>query len=332
MTRRTNKILISAVAAGGILLILVLITIGVLQEGANRKDPFRITFVSKTIDESNDFWTALLEGAQMGAEEMGAEIKVVGGTAEDDYETQNQLIKKSIEEGPDALLIAPCSYDKTTPLIQEAVNRGITVILIDSVVDQDVANGIVATDNHHAGRELGSYTKELLRPNSKIGIVAHVKNSSTALERENGIREGLGGDAEKIKEVVYCNSSYQLAESITKEMLIKHPDMDIIIGTNEYAAVGAAQAVKSMNKENQVKIVGFDNSVEEIQLLEAGLFKGMVIQKPFNMGYLGIEQAIKVLKGYPIEYSLDSGCQLITKENMYEDENQKLLYPVLGQN
>ena len=65
--------------------------------------------------------------------------------------------------------------------------------------------------------------------------------------------------------------------------------------------------------EDQVKVVGFDNSVEQIQLLEAGVFQGIVIQKPFNIGYLGVEQAVKAIEGYPMEYNLDSGCKLITK-------------------
>ncbi len=49
--------------------------------------------------------------------------------------------------------------------------------------------------------------------------------------------------------------------------------------------------------------------------MEAGVFQGIVIQKPFNIGYLGVEQAVKAIEGYPMEYNLDSGCKLITKEN-----------------
>ena len=114
-------------------------------------------------------------------------------------------------------------------------------------------------------------------------------------------------------------------------MLKERPEIDVVIGTNEYSAVGAARGVKKMGMEDQVKVVGFDNSVEQIQLLEAGVFQGIVIQKSFNIGYLGVEQAVKAIEGYPMEYNLDSGCKLITKENMYEEENQRLLYSFSGQ-
>ena len=78
-------------------------------------------------------------------------------------------------------------------------------------------------------------------------------------------------------------------------------------------------------------MVGFDNSVEEIQLMEEGVFQGIIIQKPFNMGYLGIEQAVNLMNGKSIEKNLDSGCKLINRNNMYEEENQRLLYPFTGQ-
>ena len=37
------------------------------------------------------------------------------------------------------------------------------------------------------------------------------------------------------------------------------------------------------------------------------------------------------LNGKKAEPKLDSGSKLITKENLYEDENQRLLYPFSGQ-
>ena len=56
-----------------------------------------------------------------------------------------------------------------------------------------------------------------------------------------------------------------------------------------------------------------------------------MIQKPFNIGYLGVGQAVRLLEGDKVEKNLSVGSRLITKENMYEEENQRLLYPFSGQ-
>ena len=52
------------------------------------------------------------------------------------------------------------------------------------------------------------------------------------------------------------------------------------------------------------------------------------MQKPFNMGYLGIKYALDAIKGEKIPAVIDTGAVVITKENMYTSENQKLLFPV----
>ncbi len=56
------------------------------------------------------------------------------------------------------------------------------------------------------------------------------------------------------------------------------------------------------------------------------------MQKPFNMGYLGVEKAVQLLEGVQTERNIDSGSKLITQENMYTDENQKLLFPFKDEN
>ena len=84
---------------------------------------------------------------------------MVGSDSEDDYEGQNRLIEESIKKNPDAFLIAPCSYTHTTEAVQEAINAGIKVILVDSVIDKEIANGVVATDNFKAGKRTGNICK-----------------------------------------------------------------------------------------------------------------------------------------------------------------------------
>lgn len=314
-----------------ILTALFLVIFSLLNMQDQDQKVYKIILIPKTIDEKNGFWTSLIAGAELGAEEFKSDIEIVGGKSETDVEGQIKCIKESIEKMPDAMLVAPCSYSEMSKALQDVVDSGIKLILIDSVIDRDIAQGVVATDNYLAGRELGEFTRGLLSENSQIGIVAHVKGASTAIERENGMREGLGDYEKQVMDVVFCGSSYEKAYSLTVDMLNKYPEMGVIMGTNEYAAVGAARAVKDLGLAGRVKVVGFDNSIEEIQLLEEGVFQGIIIQKPFNIGYLGVEQAVNVLNGKKADKNVDSGCKMITKENMYEEENQRLLYPFTGQ-
>ncbi len=292
-----------------------------------KQKTYKFVYIPKVQDEENGFWTSLIAGVEMGAQDHNVELEVKGPKSENDVQTQIELISESIEKDPDAILVSPNHLTGLREVLQEVKEKDIRLIFVDSVSEPNIADAIVETDNYAAGRLLGECVKNLVTEDSQIGVVGHVEGSSTAIEREAAMKAGLSEDAARIQEIQYCDSSFEKAYEIAGEMIDTYPKLDILVGTNEYASVGVARAVKDRGLKNQIKVVGFDSSLEETQLLEEGIFQAIVIQRPFNMGYLGIEQAVKVVKGAKAEKSLDSGCKLITKANMYEDENQKLLYP-----
>ena len=107
-----------------------------------------------------------------------------------------------------------------------------------------------------------------------------------------------------------------------------YPDINVIVGLNEYSSVGAARAITDLGLMGQVRMIGFDSSIKEVKYLEDGTFEAIVVQKPLNMGYLSIEKTVELLERKEIPESVDSGSVLIVKETMYTEENQKLLFPL----
>ena len=112
-----------------------------------------------------------------------------------------------------------------------------------------------------------------------------------------------------------------------KELMKKYPDLKMIAGMNEYSSVGAARAVKAAKAEKRIRVVGVDSSQEAVQLMEHGVFQGIVVQKAFKMGYVGVRETIKMLRGEEYKKNVNSGCQLVTPDNMYTSEIEKLLFP-----
>ncbi len=298
-----------------------------LQSNADKKETYKIIYIPKVIDENNDFWTLLIDGVQMAAAEYGMEAMVIAPESEEDYDKQNEMILWAIEQHPDAILLSPSSYTENTAYAKQIVAAGIHLVLIDSAMDENVAEIIVATDNIKLGMVEGSFMKQFVTDDSRIAIIGHVKNSSTAMEREIGVRKGLEEYEDRIVDVVFCDSDYDKAYDLMISLMERYPDINLVAGLNEYSAVGAARAIKDKHMDKQIKVVGIDSSLEEIQLLEEGIFEGIVIQNPFKMGYMGAEAAAKLLRGEAVLKDIDSGCELITKDNVYTEENQKLLFP-----
>ena len=286
-----------------------------------------LVYIPKVEDSTNDFWKALILGTKMAAKEYNADIEINAPNEENDIERQNELLKEAISEEPDAILFSPSSFTESNDLLKEAKEKGIRISFIDSYTEEKVQDLTVATDNLEAGEKLGKFAATLLGPDDQIAIVAHVKGVSTAVEREEGFRKGLGDLAKNIVEVVYCDSQYEKSRKLTQELMEKYPNLKMVAGMNEYSSVGAARAVKAAGAKDRIQVVGVDSSQEAVQLMENGVFKGLVVQKAFKMGYIGVKETILMLRGKSYEKDVNSGCELVTPDNMYDSEIEKLLFP-----
>ena len=313
-----------------ILPVLILLSVGVVcfilftrDDGA----PIHVIYVPKTEISINDFWSSIQAGAEMAAKENNVQLKITSPTDELHVEEQNELIYQAIEKHPDAIAVSPASRDKNAEALRAVKEAGIKLVFIDSKTDEEVQDVCISTDNVAAGSKMAEPMLDTINENSKIAIVSHVKNSSTAEERELGFRKGLKEYEKQIVAVVYSNSKKDVGYTVTKKLLTEQPDITYLACLNEDSAVGAARAVRELGMSDKIFIVGFDNSTEEILRLEEGVFNAIVVQKAFSMGYLGIESAARIARGEQVEAYIDSGSVLITKENMYKEENQELLFP-----
>ena len=312
-----------------VIILIVAAGFGMWKNNHKKIKDISIIYLPKTIDVNNDFWTELISGAQTAAKEYGIQFKIEAAEKETDYEHQNLLIEEilQMQDKPDALLISPASYTESTELLKKVRKKGIKVVMIDSNTEEKVADLEVSTDNLEAGKKLGEFVAETLPAGKQVAVVGHVPNASTAIEREQGFFEGLGDRKDAFTEIVYCESEYDKAYDLTTELIEKYPDLGVIAGLNEYSAIGAARAVKDMGVQDRVTMAGIDSSLEAISMMEQGIFKGIVIQKPFKMGYQGVKYTIEMLSGKVLPDHIDAGSELVTIDNIYTRENEKLLFP-----
>ena len=74
-------------------------------------------------------------------------------------------------------------------------------------------------------------------------------------------------------------------------------------------------------------MVGFDSDDKLVKLLADGHLAAIVVQDPFRMGYDGIKTALAASKGEKVPENVDTGVNLITKENMNSERSKELLTP-----
>ena len=310
-----------------VLLGIILYIFGRYWNFTDNEKEVQIEMIIKTITDDNDFWPVVMEGSMQGAKDYNCHIRISGPRMETDIEEQNRLVRAAIERKPDIIILAPADYTQSLEVAKEVKAAGIVLILLDSQIEESIEDVFVGTDNIEAGRKLGELLLSVQKENvgGKVGIISHVARTSSAIARQQGLIEVIQ-DTHEVLPIYYSNSNKEQAREITLQLLEEHPDVRAVIGLNEWASVGMAKAVKEKGMLDRVTVLGFDNSILEAKLLEEGTFQGIVIQRAFNMGYLSVEQGIRALENQPLQRQVDSGSSIITRENMYTSENEKLMF------
>ena len=301
----------------------ILIFIGYSSYQSSKK-PDKIVLVSKSIQSEYVFWETIRMGAQLAAKEEEIPFEYVGPLEEKDVDKQVEIMNSKIEEGADIILLAAADKERLALSVENAKKKGITLVSVDSSVVG--LTEIVATDNVDAARELTHYLLESINNEGEVIMLNFVQGASTANEREQGYDLVMAGQA-KVKQLptVYTESAYKKAKEIIKQ----YPNLKGIVGANQYMTEGICLAIEELGLSKKIKVVGFDSSNVIIEALEKGIIEAILVQKPFNMGYLGVKVAVDLFYGKKVEQGTDTGYKLITADTLYDTENQKLLYPII---
>lgn len=282
----------------------------------------------------HEFWKTVEQGAMDAGEELGIEVTFEAPEDESQIDVQISMVEKAIENDADAIVLAPLDTDLLNDVIEKAANKGIPVLTFDSDVTTDARVATIGTDNESAGAIAARNAASLMGDSGEVAVISHVEGAQTAIARNNGFVEELRDkykDDIKVVGLKYCNGNPEIAKEQAKQFIKDYPDIKCIYGTNEGCAVGIAAAVDELNMKDKIVVIGFDSSDTEISYLEDGVLDGMMVQNPYNMGYLGVRNINKVLDGKEIEEKIDTGATYVNSENLYDEDTQWLLYP-LGRN
>lgn len=286
--------------------------------------------VLKTTGPHMEFWQIVRAGIQAAATELDVEPKIVGPLWEKDIDEQIEILAGVIEEGPDAILLAASDFNRLVPLAEKAAARGITIVTLDSALNSDVPVSFVATDNVAAGLEAGREIDRLVAQDKVIALISHIRGVATAIDREEGVKTALAHrDPQMVVGPLYSQNDTEIACRIASDLVERYPNLGGIVAMNENSTLGAGRAIRDLGIAQRVHLVGFDNSRQEIEFLEDGTVKALVVQRPFNMGYLGIRTLVHAIRGRRVDRVIYTDAVLVRKDDMFTQENQKLLFPIV---
>lgn len=286
-----------------------------------------IVFIAKGVA---DYWSVVAGGFESAAEENGLKGTVIY-PSEETTSKQVDTMYDIINSKPDAIVLAPIDADPLSVPCKAAMDAGIPVVLVDTGISTEDYVTAFATDNKAAGAATAEKMAEELGGKGKVYIFAGSPASTSGSARVEGFTEYMEENCPDIEVLgcLYSDSNMALATSQTVDVLTANPDLAGIFAADETRSSGCSAALIQLGKENDIIVAGFDANSDTVALMEQGVINFMTVQQPYMMGYMGYNAALAALNGEQQERTtLDTGCTVVTQENMNEPEMQKILFPL----
>lgn len=288
-------------------------------------------------DTTSFYWQIVLAGARKAGKDLGVNVPELGAQAETDVNGQISILENAVAGNPAAVVIAPTEAKALGKPIDEAASK-VKVIGIDSSAESKAFTSFLTTDNVQGGRVAADGLAAAIgaanggKVEGKVALITALPGAGSLEQRAQGFKEQLKAKYPGLELVAdkYADGQATTGLNIATDLITANPDIKGIFASNLIMAQGVGQAIAENSLAGKVALIGFDSDEKLIKFLNDGVISGLVVQDPYRMGYDGIKTALAASKGEKVEANVDTGANLVTKDNMKDPKIDALLNPKLN--
>jgi ribose transport system substrate-binding protein len=283
----------------------------------------RIALIMKSL--ANEFFATMADGAKahQSAHAEQYDLIVNGIKDERDVTRQVALVDEMVASGVDALVIAPADSKALIPVLRRARQSGVVVINIDNQLDakqletERLRIPFVGPDNRVGAKLVGDYLAAKLSPGDEVAILEGLQTSENGRLRKEGFEDAMKAAGMKIVDSQSAQWEMSKANTLASSMLAEHPEIKAILAANDSMALGAMAAAKSVGREQDLSIVGFDNIAAVKDAIRAGRILATADQHGDQLAVFGIEAALRALADKDsVPADIQTPIDLVTAETL----------------
>jgi ribose transport system substrate-binding protein len=228
-----------------------------------------------------------------------------------------ELLSKAYKEKPDMIITAPYS-SSVGPTLETFTD--IPILLIDTDLSIKNKKAYVGTDNNDLGKKAGAFLASQLQPGDKVAIIGGDISFSVFRERIDGATVSLQNAGIEIASTKTGIADDPKAVQKAISMVLRdHPDIKGVVTSHDTIALPVIKELEGQGLF--IPVIGPDGLTEMLGLIADETLPGTMAQNPYDMGYLSVETAMKVFQGKNVEPFVDSGVDIIIKENAQQRLN-----------
>ncbi len=251
-------------------------------------------------------------------------FELVFNAADNDTAAQIAAVRDFINQGVDAIVIAPIVEDGWDDVLQEAADAGIPVILEDRTVSasDDLFASWVGLDFKKEGVMAGEWAAETFGDTpTKMVVLEGTTGSAPANDRAAGFDEAVKDTAIEKIDSQTGDFTRDGGKTVMEGFLQKYgvDGIDLVYAHNDDMALGAIEAIEAAGAEPgvDIKIVSIDAVKDGMQALVDGKINYIVECNPL-LGELAAGLVTDVLAGKEVEKKVYVEDQTFTQEQAAE--------------
>jgi ribose transport system substrate-binding protein len=274
-------------------------------------EKLKVVVVAKSLNL--EYWKIFEAGAKKAFDDFDIDGQVIAPNSIYPITNEANTLKKILRIHPDALIVTPMHPSVTIPVLMEYKKNNIPVLFAGRDADWKDKVTYIGTDHFKLGIMAGSLLGSMLQPGDQVAIIHGTLKDPAEVERLKGAKDVLGKAGIEIATEQLGEDRLGKTISVIENILQNHPDIQGVFATDDLMALDVLKKVETEGL--MIPIVGTDGITEMMEIVDAGKLNATVAQNPYDMGYLSVEQAIKAVKGEYVPERIDSGVDILTKDN-----------------
>lgn len=283
-------------------------------------DTVEIVYVAHGLEDMFCNWLVSCVEDQIAENYPNYNMEVLDGKLSSDVQTEQ--LENAIAQQPDLIFYTCADSYTCTPVVQQAQEAGIPVVMIQAPVydenDQSVTP-YVDCDMYEVGKMVANYALDLIPENAQVAMLLGPAGNMHSQLRYDGWTEVLATRPD-IQIVDEQRADWDTAEAmrITEDWLQQYPELSCVISMNDSMILGAIEAAKAADRE--LLTFGVDGMADGCNAVKNGTLTATALQDARELAKGGLELAERIVNGEELtgEDVIHVDAALITADNVDE--------------
>lgn len=265
-----------------------------------------------------NYYMAIGAGVKAQAEKSGVKTFMLAPQSGADINGQMGMIQDAISKKVDAIILSTHDEAAAAPLIKQAVEKGIAVVIVNSDARSfpTAVHAVVGYSQRAGTKKMGEYLLSQSKgAPMKIGVIEGQPGYHST-ERVGGFLGAVKGKpGVEIVSSVAGGWNVEGGNTAAMDMIQANPSIDVVFAANDYMIMGAAQAVKGLGR-GSAKLLGNDGDTAALEQINSGAIAATVNTSPFTMGQIAVSVTVDLLNGKFKGGFVETPTTIIDKSNV----------------